>query len=562
MHNGFDADAVWRAFSGPATSKNSGAFARAMWHASPAGVADSAALAERRKREPDSKNLRAWLRTYRDVRKAKDQTHRKAFMSLLGDYLVTVPGTPTVERWLGEIALQELKHRAHKLSGLSAASGLRLVKVDLRGRRPVGEVLDPVRMLTKEEGGVTSAGQGSVAWPASKFAIEAQSIYREFFGTRAGAGRDLMPLTPEEQSKKRHQASKPALGRLPAKSDKTVEALRKKHSNSLKAGMEAARAGAREGHLGELPMPAASSSAGTTNSKTQMLQAVREATQLRLKGAPQPEAASEMPPDKKRKLNPIEKQAHIQDLKRRALVNAAPGTLPDYVGPRGDGWRENAGSSCKNSVSASAGMCPGLHLSGLGKKNPIVYWGPGASDVSDPLRCGYLERLGGSEGKKLHRADIVVVDSVAGRWESSEALGARLWGKCLVDLEWLKSNKKAGTALEFRSVFTQDKTLYLSDDFRKQWPEHARLLVKASVMASSMTPKSFAVAKPGCSSSSSGSKSTVVKKKCFTVILGKKPETDKKGISLLSDAERVALPAVSKRSWGLEHCVSALTLAA
>ena len=185
VHNDFDPDAVWRVFCGPASSKNSGAFARAKWHASPAGLADAESQrvsdSKKRLREPESKNLRAWLRTYRDFRKAKDQENRKNFLSLLGDYLVTVPGTPTVERWLGEIALQELKHRAHKLSGLSAAGGLRLVKVDLQGRRPVGEVLDPVRMLTKDGASVTSVGGGTAVWPASKFAIQAQTIYKDFF---------------------------------------------------------------------------------------------------------------------------------------------------------------------------------------------------------------------------------------------------------------------------------------------------------------------------------------------------------------------------------------------
>ena len=551
-HNGFDADKVWTVFAGPAsTSKASGAFARASWHASAAGVADSAAISERKKREPESKNLRSWLRTYRELRKLKEE-RRQEFMSLLGDYLVTVPGTPTVERWLGEIALQELKHRAHKLSGLSAASGLRLVKIDMRGRRPVGEALDPVSMLTKKEASVASSGKGTVAWPASKFAIQAQAIYREFYGTKSAPGRDLAPLTPAEQCKKRLMGSKPTLGRVVSESKKSIEALRKKHSDSLKAGVEAVRAGAREGPLGELPMLASDGGGGANSKsgKTQMLEAIQEATSLRLKGAPEAEASSEMPPSKKSKLNPIDQQAQILDAKRQALVRAAPGTLPEYVGPRGEGWQDGDEKKCSKKLGAApAGAC---WTGSSNKPNPVVYWGPGASDLSEPLRRSYLERLGATEGKRLTHADIVVVDSVAGRWESSEALGARLWGRCLADLEWVKSSKKAGTVLEFRSVFMLSKKLYLSDAFRKQWPEHARLLVKASTKAASLMPGTLAA------SSSKKCKTT----RCFTVLLGKKPADDKKGISLLADAERVALPVVSKHAWGLEHCVSALTLSA
>ena len=125
-----------------------------------------------------------------------------------------------------------------------------------------------------------------------------------------------------------------------------------------------------------------------------------------------------------------------------------------------------------------------------------------------------------------------------------------LWGKCLVDLEWVKSSKKAGTSLEFRNVFDMKQKVYMSDKFRKQWPEHAELLVKASLKAASVTPMTF-----------KGSKKTALKK-CFTVLSGKRPDNDKKGIALLSDAERVSLPVVSKNHWGLEHCLAAFTLAA
>ena len=546
VHNDFDPDAVWRVFCGPASSKNSGAFARAKWHASPAGLADAESQrvsdSKKRLREPESKNLRAWLRTYRDLRKAKDQENRKNFLSLLGDYLVTVPGTPTVERWLGEIALQELKHRAHKLSGLSAAGGLRLVKVDLQGRRPVGEVLDPVRMLTKDGASVTSVGGGTAVWPASKFAIQAQTIYKDFFGHRVVAGRELRPLTLAEKSKMRHLESKPALGRLPSKGGKTVEVLRQKHSKSVRAGIEAVRAGASEGHLGPLPTPAATTS---ICSKKQMLQAVQEATRLRLTGVS--EVEPEEQPSKKQKLSPIEKQARVLTAKHQAFVSAPPGALPDYVGPRGESWTD--GEKSKKSVAAA----PGASSAGLlSKKNPKVYWGPGADDLNELRRRSYLERLGAEESKKLRHADIVIVDSVAGRWESPAAFGARLWGKCLVDMEWVKSSKKAGTSLEFRNVFQMNKKFYMSDKFRAQWPEHAELLVKASLKAANMTPKILSKGKKKPSS-----------KKCFTVLFGNRPENDKKkSVALLSDAERVSLPVVSKNDWGLEHCLSAFTLAA
>ena len=188
--------------------------------------------------------------------------------------------------------------------------------------------------------------------------------------------------------------------------------------------------------------------------------------------------------------------------------------MPDYVGPRGEAWKNDDGAG-KNKKSAAAAV--GASSAGLlSKKDPKVYWGPGADDLSELRRRGYLERLGATEeSKKLRHADIVVVDSVPGRWESPAAFGARLWGKCLVDLEWVKSSKKAGTSLEFRNVFDMKKKFYMSDKFRKQWPEHAELLVKASLKAASVTPMTF-----------KGSKKTALKK-CFTVLSGKRPDNDK-----------------------------------
>jgi hypothetical protein len=42
---------------------------------------------------------------------------RAAFLAVLEDYLVVLPGTPVVERWLGEVAMQEVGGRAHKEPG-------------------------------------------------------------------------------------------------------------------------------------------------------------------------------------------------------------------------------------------------------------------------------------------------------------------------------------------------------------------------------------------------------------------------------------------------------------
>ena len=79
-------------------------------------------------------------------------------ISLIEDYLVCVPGTPTVERWLGEVAMQEAKHRARKIDIERLESMVRIIKQDLKGRRPVPNEFDPKELLVKPVPGRAHGG--------------------------------------------------------------------------------------------------------------------------------------------------------------------------------------------------------------------------------------------------------------------------------------------------------------------------------------------------------------------------------------------------------------------
>ena len=141
----------------------------------------------------------------------------------------------------------------------------------------------------------------------------------------------------------------------------------------------------------------------------------------------------------------------------------------------------------------------------------------------------------------------MIVDSIAGRWERADALAAWLWGRCLAGLEWVKSRKTSGTCLQFRSAFKERKKVYMSEQFQKQMPDHARLLLHTSSHACSLAPKG-----PGG-----------VKAPHFTVIKGQRPASESnKRISLLADAERAALPTHSKTAWGFQPLLATLTLTA
>ena len=155
------------------------AFLRAKWHASTFGIAGAARHARRTSdiREPECVNLRSWARALRDVRGLAASADYSAIVTLIEDYLCSVPGTPVVERWLGEVAMQEAKSRARKLTPLHFADAVRLVRQDDRGRCPGAAGAAKARqMLVKAAPHATRAG-GRVVWPATDFGMRAQRVY-------------------------------------------------------------------------------------------------------------------------------------------------------------------------------------------------------------------------------------------------------------------------------------------------------------------------------------------------------------------------------------------------
>ena len=85
--SGLDAKACWASFAG-AAGGSTGALHRAQWHKSAAGIVANAG--SRKLREPENANLRAWLRTRKDLAARPQQ--RKDFIVLVDQYLLSVPG--------------------------------------------------------------------------------------------------------------------------------------------------------------------------------------------------------------------------------------------------------------------------------------------------------------------------------------------------------------------------------------------------------------------------------------------------------------------------------------
>ena len=391
---------------------------------------------------------------------------------------------------------------------------VKVIKQDLRGRRPAGEGLDPVATLFERGPGQASRGEGVVAWPASKYAIEAQTIYKEFYGTRALDARSLEPQSPAELLRDRHTHAKPALGSVRSAGPRSVGARVREHGRAVAAAVAASSAGAGgEGPLGPVGAPqprqpqalaqivAATSAAGVERAEyvvarpaSASSQATSRATPAGAPFAAGAEAAAEvvLPGARmlKRKAPDVgARQREVLAAKRAALVRAPAGALPPYVGPRGEVWRPSACAS-----SQISGAPRGPRSAALSQAPRLCFLAPDCpSGVG-----GTITFMGYTVVPKLRACEIVLTDSVAGRWLCVEALAARLYGKWFADIEWVRSNRRAGACLRLCPSLGRNVKLFLSDGFRAQWPRHTTVLDKASIVAQRDFPKGLRVMHGAC----------------------------------------------------------------
>ena len=154
--------------------------------------------------------------------------------------------------------------------------------------------------------------------------------------------------------------------------------------------------------------------------------------------------------------------------------------MPQYVGTRGEGWRvplENQNFK----LPSAATRCTPMPSRSL---KLVVF--PG-------LRWQAIKHV--TIVDRLRHADAVLVDSVSGRWEEALALGARLYGKRLCDVEWAKSHdhkarkssgpqngQERGTCVHFKPATQLSFTVAFSQKFEEKWPEHVKTMERAAMI--------------------------------------------------------------------------------
>jgi hypothetical protein len=282
---------------------------------------------------------------------------REDLLDVCSDYLVGNPGTPVVERWLGEVALVELKRKAHKLGIWNIQAELQILKQDIRGRRRAHQKLEGMKELVRGTPGQASRG-GTVVFPASPFGVDSQKAYKEFYGSKSLKGRSLEPVTPEEQAQALRDLKKPHLGAMRKMDNnaKIPEHL-KRHSQGVASGILAYQQGHTQGPLGSV---VASTGPSEPAIKT-MVATIKEVTRRRenasagASGHPivSHSAGSSGDPivhhsvgssgdpvahhSLKRKRasdeeDPVKRQRRVTDLKETMMSSTPPGKMIPFVG--------------------------------------------------------------------------------------------------------------------------------------------------------------------------------------------------------------------------------------
>ena len=165
----------------------------------------------------------AWARTLQSL-DARQRSARPLAVRVIQKSLAILTGTQNVERFLGEVRLIELKHRARALGNEILESSLKLNTQTFQGRRLGGSFNTDELVLS-----VSASAQKNVQYRASKYAVQAQQAYREFFGDRQLASRALDRAATRS-------CAPPPLGRVQkpgSEAQVTLQGERQKHTKAI-----------------------------------------------------------------------------------------------------------------------------------------------------------------------------------------------------------------------------------------------------------------------------------------------------------------------------------------
>ena len=511
-HEAMDGEQLWQELTSTSSDDGGdaapalGLFGRAKWHLTQ-DCANSAA---------------AWLKTLASLKNQQ----RPLAARLIRKALVIQTGTASVERWLNQIALTEMKHRANSLHIYNLESAVKLNVQSCFGRR-IGCRFDPNSILE---------GQPQHCKP-SRFGVAVADAYREWFGEKSTPARRGVP----------GHGDRPSLGFLhAAKSERSTTNVLKNHSKAIGLAMSASTskssgrtqkerlqdmvnavdevAMARNGAPSSSTVGAASSASGSKKARvdsdngdkclggieTEKKESEKEKTQKDKKKKKEKDDKKEKgnkqekddkkekdkkEKDKKEKDKQKDKKKHDDKEKKRNRAEESeeeegPGmkksrALAAEVVEHQQNIAEvqlrvakEAGPGGKPTyVDARGGLSKGLTLKGARSSlaaAPLRSLGVKVflpSDVPKKTDCSRFKAVSDARA-----ADVVVVKDLAAGLYTPESLVARLYGLRVVGLEWYESKGSKGETVCYAPAFHFHLHLWLSPAFVMRHPEHCLVL--------------------------------------------------------------------------------------
>ena len=144
----------------------------------------------------------AWLKTLSELR-PEQQASRANALKIVRKGLTILTGTNSVERWLHELQMQELKQRTGKLSDQNLQAAIKLNVQCMTGRRH-GSSFNPADLLQN----ASESHERGVEYRPSPYGLSCQSAYELFYGSRQSQSRSLVVTSSSRSS------SKPSLGHV------------------------------------------------------------------------------------------------------------------------------------------------------------------------------------------------------------------------------------------------------------------------------------------------------------------------------------------------------------
>ena len=166
----------------------------------------------------------AWVLMLQDLT-PRQKKLRPLAMKVLQQALCMVAGTQTVERWLGEMKMAELKSRAHALNDSLLETCMKLNVQSFHGRR-LGKAFDPDELIQ----GIANSRQRGVRYKGTNYLLRCQNLYREFYGEKVLKCRAL-------EGDSSSASEKPSMGKIHAASSekkRSMQTMQEEHSKAVK----------------------------------------------------------------------------------------------------------------------------------------------------------------------------------------------------------------------------------------------------------------------------------------------------------------------------------------